>query len=88
MNFSFLDGGVPRSISCGVCVSRLVQFARVSARVGDFDACGGVLTARLLRQGCGCHKIRTAFSKFYRRHFDIGSECGVGLGTLLLEVLS
>ena len=29
-----------------------------------------------------------AFSKFYRRHFDIVSEYNVGLKTLLLEGLS
>ena len=38
MNFPFLDDGVTRSASCGVCVSRLVRFARVSDRVGAFDA--------------------------------------------------
>ena len=27
VNFPFLDGDVPRSASCGVCVSRLVRFA-------------------------------------------------------------
>ena len=34
------------------------------------------------------HKIRKAFSKFYRRHFDIVSKYNVGLKTLLLEGLS
>ena len=36
MSFPFLDGGVPCSTSYGVCVSRLVRFARVSGRVGVF----------------------------------------------------
>ena len=54
MGFSFLDGGVPRSASCGVCVSRLVRFAPVSGRVGGFGARGKVLTAKLLRRGYGC----------------------------------
>ena len=27
VSFQFLDGGVPRSASCGVCVSRLIRFA-------------------------------------------------------------
>ena len=32
---------IARSASCGVCVSRLVRFARVSGRVGDFGARSG-----------------------------------------------
>ena len=36
-----------------------------------------VLTAKLLRQGYRHHKIRKAFSKFYRRHFDIVSHLAV-----------
>ena len=47
-----------------------------------------VLTAKLLRQGYRYHKIRKAFSKFCRRHFDIVSKYNVGLKTLLLEGLS
>ena len=46
------------------------------------------LTAKLLRQGYRYHKIRKAFSKFYRRHFDIVSKYNVELKTLLLEDLS
>ena len=38
-----------------------------------------VLTAKLLRQG---YIYRKAFSKFYRRHFDIVSKYNVGLKTL------
>ena len=34
------------------------------------------------------HKLRKAFSKFYRRHFDIVSKYNVGLKTLLLQGLS
>ena len=33
-------------------------------------------------------KLRKAFSKFYRRHFDIVSKYNVGLKTLLLQGLS
>ena len=34
------------------------------------------------------HKLRKAFTKFYRRHFDIVSKYNVGLKTLLLQGLS
>ena len=33
-------------------------------------------------------RLRGAFSKFCRRHFDIVSKCSVGLRTLLLQGLS
>ena len=34
------------------------------------------------------HKLRKAFSKFYRRHFDLVSKYNVGLKTLFLQGLS
>ena len=88
VGFPFLDGGVPRSASCGVCVSRLVRFARVSSHVDDFNTRNKVLTAKLLRRGYRYHELRKAFSKLYRRHFDIVSKYNVGLKTLLLQGLS
>ena len=82
MNFPFLDGDVPRSTSYGVYISQLIRFARVSSHVDDFNTRNNVLTAKLLRQGYRYEKIRKAFSKFYRRHFDIVSQYNVGLKTL------
>ena len=87
VNFPFLDGDVPRSTSYGVYISQLFRFARVSSHVDDLNSRNKVLTAKLLRQGYR-YKIRKAFSKFYRRHFDIVSKYNVGLKTLLLEGLS
>ena len=60
----------------------------MSSHVDDFDTRNKILTAKLLRQGYRYHKIRKAFSKFYRWHFDIVSKYNVGLKTLLLESLS
>ena len=60
----------------------------MSSHVDDFYTRNKVLTAKLLRQGYRYHKIRKAFSKFYRRHFDTMSKYNVGLKTLLLEGLS
>ena len=60
----------------------------MSSHVDDFNTRNKVLTAKLLRQGYRYHKIRKAFSKFYRRHFDIVSKYNVGLTRLLLEGLS
>ena len=50
------------------------RFARVSSHVDDFNTLNKVLTAKLLRRGYRYHKLRKAFSKFYRRHFDIVSN--------------
>ena len=88
VNFPFLDGDVPRSTSYGVYISQLIRFARVSSHVDDFNTRNKVLTAKLLRQVYRYHKIRKAFSKFYRRHFDIVSKYNVGLKRLLQEGLS
>ena len=88
MNFPFLDGDVPRSAPYGVYISQLIRFARVSSHVDDFNTRNKVWTAKLLRKGYTYHKLRKAFSKFYRRHFDIVSKYNVGLKTLLLQGLS
>ena len=88
MYFPFLDGVVPHSKSCGVYISQLIRFARVSHHVGDVNTRNKVLTAKLLRQGYRCHKLRKAFPKFYLRHFDLVSKYNVGLKTLLLQGLS
>ena len=88
MNFPFLDGYVPRSTSYGVYISQLIHFARVSSHVDDFNTRNKVLAAKLLRQGYRYHKLRKAFSKFYRLHFDLLSKYNVGLKSLLLQGLS
>ena len=72
----------------GVYISQLIRFARVSSHVDDFNTRNKVLTAKLLGQGYRYHKLRKAFSKFYRRHSDIVSKYNVGLKTLLLQGLS
>ena len=88
VNFPFLDGDVPGSASYGFYISQLIRFARVSSHVDDFNTRNKVLTTNLLRQGYRYHKLCKAFSKFYRRHFDIVSKYNVGLKTLLLQGLS
>ena len=88
VNFPFLDGDVPRSISYGVYISQLIRFARVSSHVVDFNARNKSLTAKLLQQGYQYHKLRKTFSKFYRRHYELVSKFSVGLKTLLHQGLS
>ena len=54
---------VPRSFSYGVHVyiSQLIRFAIVCANVNYFNNTNLFLTAKLSKQGCWCHKIRSVF---------------------------
>ena len=79
VNFPFLDGDVPRSPSYGVYISQLIRFARVCSYVDDFNNRNLFLTAGLLEQGCGCRKVRRAFSKFYRGHSELIVRYNIGL---------
>ena len=49
----------------------LIRFARTSSHVTDFNKCNKFLTVKHLKQGYLYHKLRKAFSKFYRRHFEL-----------------
>ena len=88
VNFPFLDGDVPRRPSYGVYISQLIIFARVCSHVDDFNTRNKCLTAKLLKQGYRYHKLRKAFSKFYRRHYKLISKFNVGLKSLLHQGLS
>ena len=81
-------GGIHYTASYGVYISQLIRFAGVCGRVADFDARNKSLTARLLQQGYRYYKLREAFSKFYRRHYELISKYNVGLETLLSGGLS
>ena len=86
VNLPFLDGDVLRSASYGIYISQLIRFARVSSHIDDFNTRNKVLTAKLLRQGYRYHKIHKAFSKFYRRHFDIVSKYNTSSASLYLPL--
>ena len=75
VNFPFLDGDVPRSLSYGVYISQLIRFARVCSNVDDFNNRNLFLTAKLLKQDYRYHKIRKAVSKFYHRHTELINNC-------------
>ena len=88
VNFPFLDGDVPRSPSYGVYISQLIRFARVSSHIDHFNSRNKLLTAKLLKQGYRYHKLRKAFSKFYRRHSELVEKYKVNLKTLLQQGIS
>ena len=81
VNFPFLDGDVPQRPSYGLYTSQLIRFARASSHVTDFNnrKKKKFLTAKLLKQGYRYHKLRKAFSKFYRRHFELIEKYHVSL---------
>ena len=85
VNFPILDGDVPRSTSYGVYISQLIRFARASSCVADFNTHNKLLTQKFLKQGYRYHKLRKAFSKFYRRYYDLISKFQVGLKSLLRQ---
>ena len=60
----------------------------MSSHVTDFNARNKILTGKLLHQGYRYHKLRKAFSKFYRRHCELVSKFKVGLKFLLQQGLS
>ena len=88
VNFPFLDGDVARSTFYGVNISQHIRFSRVSSHVTNLNARNRILIGKLLHQGYRYHKLRKAFSKFYRRHYELVSKFKVGLKSLLQQGLS
>ena len=64
VNFSFLDGDVPRRTPYGVYISQLITFARASINLSDFNYRNKALTAKLHGQVYRYFKLRKAFSIF------------------------
>ena len=62
----------------GVYISQLISFARVCSHVDDFNTRNKCLNAKLLKQGYRYHKLRKAFFKFYRQHYELISKLNVG----------
>ena len=69
-------------------ISQLIRFARVCSHVEDFNTRNKCLTAKLLKQGYLYHKLRKAFSKFHRRHYELILKFNVGFKSLLHQCLS
>ena len=55
VNFTFIDGDVPRSSSYGEYISQLICITRVCSNVDDFNNRNLFLTAKLLEQGYRYH---------------------------------
>ena len=73
------------NLSYGVYISQLIRFARASSHVTDFNNRNKFLTVKLLKQGYRYHKLRKAFSRFYRRHFELIEKYHVSLKKLMQQ---
>ena len=60
-------------------------FARASLHVTDFNNRNKFLPSKLLKQGIPYHKLRKAFSKFYRRYFELSEKYYVSLKKLMQQ---
>ena len=71
-----------------VLLTEYISLARVCSHVDDFNTRNKWLAAKLLKQCYRYHKLRKAFFKFYRRHYELISKFNVGLKSLLHQGLS
>ena len=88
VNFSFLDGDVPRSTSYGVYIPQLIRFARASSHVADFNTRNKLLAQKLLKQDYQYHKLRKTLPKFYKRCYDLICKFQIELKSILRQGLS
>ena len=68
-------------------IFQLIRHAIVCSHVEDFNARNKRLTAKLFKKGYRYNKLRKAFSKFYRRHYELISKFNFGLKFLLHQGL-
>ena len=66
-------------------ISQFIRFARASSHVDDFNNRNRF---KLLKQSYRFHKLRRAFSKFYRRHFELIEKYHVSLKKLMQQGFS
>ena len=79
---------VPPSDCVYMYIHHVIHFARASSHVNDFNNRIKFLTAKLLKQGYLYHKLRKAFSKLYRSHFELIEKHHVSLNKLLQQGFS
>ena len=86
--FHFLMVIFLQRTSYDVYLSQLIRFARASSHADDFNNRNRFLTAKLLKQVYRYHKLCKAFSKFYRRHFELIEKYHVSLKKLMQQGIS
>ena len=88
VNFSFLDGSVPRLTSYRIYISQLSRFAIASSNLSDFNGRNKGLTVESFRQGYRYFNFRKACWKFYCRHSALLEIYNVSLKTRLQQGIS
>ena len=88
VNFPFLDGDVPRSISLNSISLNSFGLLEHLAMFADFNTRNKLLTQKLLKLGYRYHKLRKTFFKSYRRYYDLISKFQVELKSHLRQGLS
>ena len=68
--------------------NELIQFARASSHVANFNTHNKLLTQKFPKHGYWYHKLRKTFYKFYSRYYDLISNFHVGRNYLLHQDLS
>ena len=66
----------------------LYDCSKYGSHVEDVNARNKCFSAKILKQGYRYHKLRKAFSKFYRRHYELISKSNIGLKSVLHQGLS
>ena len=80
-----MSPGVPHM---GYTYLNLLEFARASSNINDFNYRNKALTDKRLRQGYRYFKLRKAFSKFNRGHSALLEKYSVSLKILLQQDIS
>ena len=79
VNVSFLDGDVPRSTSYeSISINSFVLLEHLAILLTS------TLAINVLKQCSWYHRLRKAFSKFFRRYYDLISKFLFGLTSFLL----
>ena len=83
VNVPFLDGGVPRSTSYGVYISRLICFARPSSHVADFNTHNQLLIRTFLNNAIGIIHFAKPFLNCIGVSYDLMSKFQIEIPTAL-----
>ena len=87
VNFPFIDGDVPRSTSYeSIYLNSFVLLEHLAMLLTSTLAINCQLR-NFFKQGYQYHKLRTTYSKFYRRYYNLIFKFQIGLKSLLSQGL-
>ena len=86
VNFPFICSNIPASPAYGVYVSQLIRYARACSLYNDFLARSENLTSKLMRQGYSSSRLKTAFKKFYGRHYVLAAKYKMSVTDIITDI--